>query len=565
MTQPLLSIENLSIRFGHTRVVDDVSLAVNPGEIVALVGESGSGKSLTAQSILQLLPPEAAVSGAITFDGKRIDNATPAAIRALRGNHVGMIFQEPQSALNPLHDVRRQIIEPFCWHQKLSRHSAEAKTKLLELLAAVGLDHLAHRGTLYPHQLSGGERQRAMIAMAIANDPALLIADEPTTALDVTLQVQILELLQTLQRERGMAMLFISHDLGVVRRIATRVAVMQHGKLVEQGPIALLNAPQHSYTRLLVDAAPRGHAVPLPAAAAEILRTEKLNVHFPITTPLLRRTVGFVRAANDVSLSLHAGETLGIVGESGSGKTSLANAILRLVKSDGPIVFLGRRLNQLQGQALRAERRNFQPVFQDPFSSLNPRLTVGELISEGLMLHGLIPSPLGGGLGRGREEAQPMPHSVPLLSSPLQGEACPASPLAINAAVDAILTQVGLSPEMKDRYPHAFSGGQRQRIAIARAMVLRPKLVVLDEPTSALDMSVQSTVLELLKTLQASHHCAYLFISHDLRVIRAVAHQVLVMQHGDVVEQGATEQIFNAPQQNYTKVLLAAAQISHPQ
>ncbi len=577
----LLSIENLSIRFGATPVVTDVSLTVNAGEILALVGESGSGKTLTAQSVLQLLPPEAVIRGSIRFQettlltqddsgetsarSLRAQNRSVAAlhedsstvtttrlaapsIRSIRGKHIGMIFQEPMSALNPLHTIDRQILEGYCLHSGAHRRSPQAKRKLAELLDAVGLAHLGD-AKRYPHQLSGGERQRAMIAMAIANDPALLIADEPTTALDVTLQHQILELLKTLQRERGMGMLFISHDLVAVRRFADRVAVMQQGRVVETGTTEqIFTAPREAYTQTLIHAAPKGTAAPLMPNAPVVLHTEKLRVSFPILSPILRRKTGEVNAAQNISISLRAGETLGIVGESGSGKSSLANAILRLVKSDGPIVFLGQRLDQLQGKPLRLARRDFQPVFQDPYGSLNPRMTVAELVAEGLWLHykeGLAPpSPAKAGL------------PLPLRGSP---SATQDSSNAVDSAVDAMLARVGLSPDAKHRYPHAFSGGQRQRIAIARAMILKPKLVVLDEPTSALDLSVQATVLELLKDLQATEQTSYLFISHDLRVIRSVAHQVLVMKRGAVVEHGETQALFTAPQQDYTKALIAAA------
>ncbi len=517
--------------------------------MLAIVGESGSGKSLTAQAILQLLPGNAQVSGKIalyTNHEPRTTNHT-----ALRGRDVGMIFQEPMTALNPLHPVGGQIIEGYCLHQRVAPKSAAAQQKLLQLYEAVGLQHLASlgslrcdanqrttslgslrcdvnkkttsRGKIYPHQLSGGERQRAMIAMAMANDPALLIADEPTTALDVTLQVQILALLKQLQRERNMGMIFITHDLEVVQHIADRVVVMRAGEIVEEGAVQqVFSNPQHDYTKMLLAAGVSGEPAPLAADAAPVLSCEHLAVRFPIKSPFLRRNIGYVEAVKSAQFSLRAGETLGVVGESGSGKSSLGYALLRLGPSEGPIVFLGDRLDQKDKRALRASRRDMQMVFQDPFSSLNPRMTVREIIGEGLRLH----------------EPQANDHEARILD---------------------ILAQVGLTPAMLGRYPHEFSGGQRQRIAIARAMVLRPKLVVLDEPTSALDRSVQKQVLALLSELQQSHGVAYIFISHDLRTVRAVAHQLMVLKRGEVVEQGAAAGIFAAPQHEYTQRLFAAA------
>ncbi|MES2984281.1 MAG: dipeptide ABC transporter ATP-binding protein [Pseudomonadota bacterium] len=519
----LLTITDLSVTFGETPVVRDVSLSVEKGEVLAIVGESGSGKSLTALSILKLLPGNAHTRGAITFNGASLLDQPEAAIATLRGNRIGMVFQEPMTALNPLHPIARQMVESYCWHQRIHPKSAAAKQKLGALFAAVGLSHLAARGTLYPHQLSGGERQRVMIAMAIANDPDLLIADEPTTALDVTLQRQILLLLKTLQRDRRMGMIFITHDLLTVQHIADRVAVMHAGKIVEHGTVAdIFAAPQHAYTKMLLAAAPSGAAVPIKPDATEVIRTDQLSVRFPVKSPILRRTLRTVTAVENATLQLRSGETLGIVGESGSGKSSLGYALLRLIPSDGPIVFLGTRLDTKTKRQLRAARRDMQLVFQDPFSSLNPRMNVGDIIAEGLRLH--------------------EPHA--------------ANP---GARVDEILLQVGLTPDMKTRYPHEFSGGQRQRIAIARAMILKPKLVVLDEPTSALDMSVQRQVLELLKDIQRAHGVSYMFISHDLRVIKSMAHHVLVLKSGSIVESGPTEQVFAAPQHAYTKQLFAAA------
>ncbi len=547
----LLSIANLSIRFGQSHVVRDLSLSVARGEIVAIVGESGSGKSLTALSTLKLLPGNAVVTGEIHFNGTRISTHSDAEMATLRGNRIGMIFQEPMTALNPLHTVDRQIIEPFCVHHCCARDSAEATEKLRTLMEVVGLSHLIPRGKLYPHQLSGGERQRAMIAMAIACDPDLLIADEPTTALDVTLQRQILDLLRNLQRERGMGMVFITHDLLTVRAIADRVVVMREGSVVESGETeAIFTAAKHPYTQMLLAAAPQGTPASIAADAREVLRAENLSVAFPVKSPFLRRTLRVVKAVDNVSLTLRAGETLGIVGESGSGKSSLAYALLRLIKSEGKIVFLGQNLNTLNTRSVRPLRRAMQLVFQDPYGSLNPRMTVGDIIAEGLGVH--RSSPHRGEAGRGPSGGTASSHNGLTPTLPLRGR-------EIDHQVDSVMHAVGLTPEMKNRYPHEFSGGQRQRIAIARAMILKPALVVLDEPTSALDMSVQKQVLELLKSLQHSHQIAYLFISHDLRVIRSVAHQTLVLRHGELVESGATETLFTAPQHPYTKALLAAA------
>ncbi len=519
----LLSIANLHIAFDSTKVVDNVSLTLEQGEVLAIVGESGSGKSLTALSVLQLLPGNAIVSGNVQFKEETLLSKNERAMEAIRGNKIGMIFQEPMTALNPLHPIRRQILEAYCLHQRVPMKSKAAKAKLQELYEAVGLQHLSERGTVYPHQLSGGERQRVMIAMAIANDPELLIADEPTTALDVTLQAQILKLLKLLQQERQMGMIFITHDLLIVQQIADRVAVMHDGKIVETGKVKdIFAAPKHAYTKMLLAAAPQGNALPLKPDAKEIISCNNVSVNFLVKSPVLRRTLRVVHAVQNVSFSLHSGETLGVVGESGSGKSSLGYALLRLVPSTGPIVFLGERMDAFDAQQLRTARSDAQIVFQDPYSSLNPRMSVGEIVAEGLKLH------------------------------------APAS-TDIDVAVDEILQQVGLKPAIKHRYPHEFSGGQRQRIAIARAMILKPKLLVLDEPTSALDMSVQRQVLELLKSIQQSHDIAYIFISHDLRVIKTMAHQVLVLKRGNVVEQGTSKQLFDAPQHEYTRTLLTAA------
>ena len=542
---PLLTISNLSIRFGATTVVDDVSLTLARGEVLAIVGESGSGKSLTAQSIVQLLPGNATVGGNISLNTGDSPLTTHHSLLTLserditgvRGREVGMIFQEPMTALNPLHPISKQMIEGYCWHQRVARSDAKAKTKLAELYEAVGLQHLTARGTIYPHQLSGGERQRVMIAMAIANDPALLIADEPTTALDVTLIGQILGLLKSLQSAKNMGMIFITHDLLMVQHIADRVAVMKQGKIVETGKVKeVFAAPQHEYTKMLLAAAPSGAPSPILAGAKPVLSTENLSVRFPVKSPILRRTLRMVEAVKNVSFTLHEGETLGVVGESGSGKSSLGYALLRLVKSEGPIVFLGNRLDQFRREEMRRARADLQIVFQDPYSSLNPRMTVEEIITEGLKLHKRVASDQ---CKEVASSSRGTDHYLPLVTD--------------------ILTQVGLTPDMLHRYPHEFSGGQRQRIAIARAMVLKPALVVLDEPTSALDMSVQKQVLELLKSLQQTHRVSYIFISHDLRTVKAMAHQVLVLKRGEVVEYGAAESIFAAPQHDYTRTLFAAA------
>ncbi|MGN0932508.1 ABC transporter ATP-binding protein [Falsigemmobacter intermedius] len=523
---PLLQIENLTVSFRQdgriVQAVRGVSFAVGRGETVALVGESGSGKSVSSLAAVGLLPDSATVDGSIRWRGVEMAGASPEVLRKLRGNEISFIFQEPMTSLNPLHTIERQIGEALALHQGLRGEAARAR--VLELLTRVGIRDPESRLSAYPHQLSGGQRQRVMIAMALANGPELLIADEPTTALDVTIQAQILDLLADLKRAEGLSMLFITHDLNVVRRIADRVCVMEKGVIVEQGPAAeVMSRPQHPYTQKLLAAEPSGRPAPLAAEAAEVLSTEGLRVWFPITKGFLRRTVGHVKAVNAASLRLHAGETLGIVGESGSGKTTLALAILRLTRSEGPIVVLGREIQGLSEDALRPLRRQMQIVFQDPFGSLSPRMTVGQIIAEGLGVHG-TPD------GRGADEV-----------------------------VAEILGEVGLDPAMASRYPHEFSGGQRQRIAIARAMVLRPSVLVLDEPTSALDMTVQVQIVDLLRNLQARYGLAYLFISHDLRVVRAMSHRIMVMRAGDVVEEGSAEDIFERPSTEYTRALIAAA------
>lgn len=526
----VLEVKDLTVAFRQDgrrfEAVRNVSFTVGKGETVALVGESGSGKSVTALSTVALLPGSAEVSGSVTYNGTQMVGAAEDDLRRVRGNDISFIFQEPMTSLNPLHTIEKQLAESLSLHQGLS--GADARARILDLLNKVGIRDAESRLGAYPHQLSGGQRQRVMIAMALANGPELLVADEPTTALDVTIQAQILDLLSDLKRSEGLSLLFITHDLGIVRRIADRVCVMQGGQIVEQGLTADIFAnPQHPYTQKLLAAEPSGTPDPVPDTAREVLRTDHLKIWFPIHAGFLRRTVGHVKAVNDATLSLRAGETLGIVGESGSGKTTLALGILRLIPAEGPVVFMGQDLRQRSKSDLRSLRRDMQVVFQDPFGSLSPRMTVEEIIAEGLGVHGVEP---------GRDKRQ---------------------------MVAEIMAEVGLDPAAMTRYPHEFSGGQRQRIAIARAMILRPKLVVLDEPTSALDMTVQVQIVDLLRGLQRKYGLAYLFISHDLRVIRAMAHKVMVMRAGDVVEAGPCETVFTAPQSDYTKALMAAAFGAH--
>jgi microcin C transport system ATP-binding protein len=528
MSAPLLSIRDLAVEFrmpGNTvAAVDGASFDLDKGETVALVGESGSGKSVTALSILQLLPYPLArhPAGSIRFRGRELVGAGEAALQTIRGNRIAMIFQEPMTSLNPLHDVERQVSEMLRLHKRLAPSAARAR--VLELLKLVGIADAEKRLGAYPHELSGGQRQRVMIAMALANEPDLLIADEPTTALDVTIQAQILKLLKELQAKFGMAVLFITHDLNIVRKIADRVCVMTKGRIVEQGAVEEVFAhPQHDYTKRLLAAEPRGKPE-RDAGGPPLLKAGDIRVHFPIKAGLMRRTVDFVKAVDGVSLDLAAGRTVGVVGESGSGKTTLGLAVLRLLKSQGSIRFDGGDLQALDGRALRPLRRQMQIVFQDPFASLSPRLSIAQIVAEGLSVHGI---------GRTEEERE--------------------------ALIVAALSEVGLDPDSRHRYPHEFSGGQRQRVAIARAMVLKPRFVVLDEPTSALDMSVQAQIVGLLRELQDRHGLAYLFISHDLRVVRAMSDQVIVMRGGKVVERGASDEIFERPRQDYTKALIAAA------
>lgn len=522
----VLEVKDLSVTFRQDGrlipAVKGVSFAIDKGETVALVGESGSGKSVTALSTVGLLGDNAQVTGSITYRGTQMVGASERDLRKVRGNDISFIFQEPMTSLNPLHTIEKQLAESLELHQGLRGEAV--RTRIVELLTKVGIRDPETRLGAYPHQLSGGQRQRVMIAMALANGPELLVADEPTTALDVTIQAQILDLLADLKKAEGLSLLFITHDLGIVRRIADRVCVMQGGEIVEQGPAAEIFAnPQHPYTKKLLAAEQKGGPAPIPDGAAEVVRTDKLRVWFPIQRGFLKKTVGHVKAVNEASLSVRAGETLGVVGESGSGKTTLALAILRLIGSTGQVTFLGRDLQSFGRTELRSLRREMQIVFQDPYGSLSPRMTVEEIIAEGLGIHGVDP-------GHNRTEM-----------------------------VAGIMREVGLDPATMQRYPHEFSGGQRQRIAIARAMILRPKLVVLDEPTSALDMTVQVQIADLLRELQRKWGLAYIFISHDLRVIRAMSHKVMVMQAGDVVESGPCEDVFTNPKSNYTKALMAAA------
>ena len=523
MTTPLLSIRDLTIRFGANDATKNLSFDIAPGETVALVGESGSGKSVTALSVLKLLPPSAQFSGQILFKGQDLITASPAELRAVRGNDISMIFQEPMSSLNPVHTVERQIGEVLAIHRGMRTTAARART--IELLDAVGIPDPASRLGAYPHQLSGGQRQRVMIAMALANEPDLLIADEPTTALDVTVQAQILSLLKSLQQSMGMAMLFITHDLGIVQKIADRVCVMTKGEIVETGPVAPLFAnPKHAYTKHLLAAEPRGKPPASDPSAPSIVDVADLKVWFPIKRGLLRRTVGHIKAVDGIDLSIRRGETLGVVGESGSGKSTLGYALLRLIPSDGRIVVLGNEVQGRSWKAMRPLRADMQIVFQDPFGSLSPRLSVDRIIGEGLAVH------------------------MPRLTAAQRDE-----------RVVKALGEVGLPPEARFRYPHEFSGGQRQRIAIARALVLEPKFVVLDEPTSALDVSIQAQVVDLLRDIQQRHGLTYMFISHDLKVVRALANQLIVMRNGKIVEHGPANDIFLAPRSDYTKALMAAA------
>ena len=513
----LLDIQDLAVDFrtegGAVHAVKGLSMSIDRGETVALVGESGSGKSVTALSVLQLLPYPTAShpGGSIRLDGQELLGAPASTMRTVRGNRVAMVFQEPTTSLNPLHSIEKQLGETLRLHKGMGKTDTRQRT--LELLHLVGLAEAEKRLTAFPHELSGGQRQRVMIAMALANEPALLIADEPTTALDVTIQAQILQLLKSLQRRFNMAMLFITHDLTIVRKVADRVCVMQHGEIVETGATArIFEAPAHPYTQQLIQAQPSGTAAPA-AAAAPLIRTEDLRVWYPIRAGLWRRTVDHVKAVDGLTLTVHAGQTVGVVGESGSGKTTLGLALLRLIASRGAIYFRDTLIQGLKSRPLRPLRREMQIIFQDPFGSLSPRLSIAQIIEEGLKVHGTVST------AEAREEN-----------------------------IIAALQEVGLDPESRHRYPHEFSGGQRQRVAIARALVLKPAFIVLDEPTSSLDVSVQAQILVLLRQLQRDHNLAYLFISHDLKVVRAMANHLVVMYHGKVVEEGPTEAIFEHPQ-----------------
>ena len=526
---PLLAVRDLSIAFHQggreTLAVDRVSFTLEKGRTLALVGESGSGKSITALSIVKLLGATSATypSGEVFFKGVDLLKADAPTLRAVRGNEITMVFQEPMTSLNPLHSIEKQVGEILVLHG--ARGADTIRTRVIELLSEVGIPDPATRLSAYPHQLSGGQRQRVMLAMALANRPDLFIADEPTTALDVTVQAQILKLLKELQGKLGMAMLFITHDLGIVRKIADDVCVMQKGTIVESGSVAeVFENPQHAYTRALLAAEPKGMPAPSNPAAAPIITGDDIKVWFPIKRGFLRRTIGHVKAVDGISLIVREGQTVGVVGESGSGKTTLGLALLRLIRSQGPIAYLGQRIDGFDSKAMRPLRRDMQIVFQDPYGSLSPRMSVADIVEEGLLVqdHGL-------NAAQRRE------------------------------IVARALADTGLDPAAMDRYPHEFSGGQRQRIAIARAMALNPKFVVLDEPTSALDMSVQAQIVDLLRDLQKRRNLAYLFISHDLKVVRALASELIVMRHGKVVESGPATEIFAAPKSDYTRALFAAA------
>jgi microcin C transport system ATP-binding protein len=524
----LLEIKDFSVSFRQagreTLAVDCISFHVERGETVAVVGESGSGKSVTGLSVLRLLPASAHhPSGEILFEGRDLLKLSEQEMRGVRGNDITMVFQEPMTSLNPLHTIEQQIVEVLEVHRGM--RGTEARNRTVELLSEVGIPDPQTRLADYPHQLSGGQRQRVMIALALANEPDLFIADEPTTALDVTVQAQILKLLKELQSRLGMAMLFITHDLNIVRKIADRVCVMKQGKIVEQGPVdEIFSNPQHPYTQALLAAEPRVQPAPPRPDAPEIIAADDLKVWYPIRRGLFRRVVGHIKAVDGVTLRVRQGETLGVVGESGSGKTTLGLALLRLISSDGPIVFLGEEIQSLKFKAMRRFRHDMQIVFQDPYGSLSPRMSISDIVSEGLRVH------------RPELDAEQR-----------------------DARAAAALADVGLDPATRNRYPHEFSGGQRQRIAIARAMVLEPRFVVLDEPTSALDMLVQSQIVDLLRDLQKRRELTYLFISHDLRVVAALASHVMVMRNGKIVEQGPAEKLFRHPETEYTRALFAAA------
>ncbi|MDP7283141.1 MAG: ABC transporter ATP-binding protein [Arenicellales bacterium] len=528
VNHPLLRVRDLSSRFstshGSVDAVRRINFEINRGESVALVGESGSGKSVTALSILQLLPYPIAShpTGSITFFGDELVGASGERLKAIRGDRISMIFQEPMSSLNPLHSLSRQVGETLELHQGLT--GAAARDRTIELFEMVGLPQAQNRLGVFPHQLSGGERQRVMIAMALANRPELLIADEPTTALDVTIQAQILTLLKKLQQQLDMSLLLITHDLAIVRQIADRVCVMKEGEIVESaGTETLFNTPKHDYSRMLIDAEPSKNTTMADPDAPNIIRAKKISVGFPVRKGVLRRTVGLVKAVDSIDISVNEGETVGVVGESGSGKTTLALSLLRLINCKGVILFRGEPIENLSRRALLPLRQEMQIVFQDPFSSLNPRFSVEQIIIEGLRAHKV------------------------------------GTPKERTKQVISTLEEVGLDPKIRHHYPHEFSGGERQRIAIARAIIMKPRLLILDEPTSALDRSVQLQIIALLRQLQSDHRLAYLFISHDLKVVRALANTLIVMHQGRVVEQGAADLLFQSPQEPYTRSLMAAA------
>jgi len=525
----LLNVENLSVSFRTAgKVVEAVintSFSIEAGETFALVGESGAGKSVTALAIMRLLPEKYVFypSGSVMYKGKDLMEASDEDMQRIRGKSIAMIFQEPMTSLNPLHTVEKQITESLTLHQRLS--AAEARQSAIELLQLVQLPEAEERLGAYPHQLSGGQRQRVMIAMALSNEPDLLIADEPTTALDVTIQAEILDLLKRLKQRFNMSLLLITHDLEIVRKMADRVAVMRAGKIVEQGAAEeVFTSPRHEYTRYLIESELREGAVQVRTEEKTILQTDSLSVAFPIYRGIFRRVKGYVNAVNDVSLKINAGQTVGLVGESGSGKTTFGLAVLRLISSKGSIRFIERELQDMKSSYIRPLRKEMQIIFQDPFESLNPRLTVGQIIEEGLRVHHIEDSE------RSRSDI-----------------------------IADVLREVGLEPDIQSRYPHEFSGGQRQRICISRALVLRPKFLVLDEPTSSLDMSVQTQIIQLLKNLQRKYQLAYLFISHDLKVVRSISHYILVIRQGDIIEYGSTEKIFASPEHRYTRSLLKAA------
>jgi microcin C transport system ATP-binding protein len=529
MAQSILTVKDLAVSFGQgsreVKAVKGVSFDIKPGETMGLVGESGSGKTVTALSVMRLLPYPAAwhPGGSVTFKGQELIDAPESTMRTLRGNQFAMIFQEPLTSLNPLLSIEKQISEVLFLHKHMNVE--QAHNRVVELMELVGLNDQISRLNALPHEFSGGQQQRIMIAMALANEPELLIADEPTTAVDVTIQAQILKLMRELQEKLGMAMLFITHDLSVIRTLAQRVCVMKDGKIVEQGDVKdVFERPQHAYSQQLLAAEPKGTPEPVAEDAPEVLSATGVKVWFPIRKGIIKRTVGHVKAVDGVTLTVRRGHTVGIVGESGSGKTTLGRALIRLQHSEGSILFQGQELQGLQKNELQPIRRGMQIVFQDPFGSLSPRLSIAQIIEEGLLVH---------------EKESTIE--------------------ARRQRIDDVLREVGLDPDARDRYPHEFSGGQRQRISIARALVLKPAFIVLDEPTSALDVSVQAQIVELLRDLQQRYALSYLFISHDLRVVRAMAHDLVVLKDGKVIEQGPSQQIFDKPQQPYTRALMKAA------